>query len=148
VRQNQVVFDINGGEMLVLAGIALVVLGPDKLPGYAAQAARMLRQLRTLADGAKDQMRDQLGPEFDDVDWKALDPRQYDPRRIVRDALSGADQDAADSAGSEGAEKPVSRGAPTPVDPDGAASADGSDGTDGADAGPKPKPATYDEDAT
>ncbi len=100
-------FDINGGEMLVLAGIALVVLGPDKLPGYAAQAARMLRQLRTLADGAKDQMRDQLGPEFDDVDWKALDPRQYDPRRIVRDALM-SDED-------EAPEKPVSPGGPRPA---------------------------------
>jgi sec-independent protein translocase protein TatB len=106
VRQNQVVFDINGGEMLVLAGIALVVLGPDKLPGYAAQAARMLRQLRTMADGAKDQMRDHLGPEFDDVDWKSLDPRQYDPRRIVRDALM-SDEDAPP-------EKPVSPGGPTP----------------------------------
>ena len=72
--------------MLVLAGVALVVLGPDKLPGYAAQAAKLLRQLRTMADGAKEQMRDQLGPEFDDIDWKTLDPRQYDPRRIVRDA--------------------------------------------------------------
>ena len=87
-------FDINGGELLVLAGVALVVLGPDKLPGYAAQAARMLRQLRTMADSARDQMRDQLGPEFDDIDWKTLDPRQYDPRRIVRDALMSDDDDA------------------------------------------------------
>ena len=88
-------FDINGGEMLVLAGVALVVLGPDKLPGYAAQAARMLRQVRTMADNARDQMKDQLGPEFDDIDWKTLDPRQYDPRKIVRDALMSEDDAAA-----------------------------------------------------
>ena len=68
--------DINGPEFLVLGAVALFVLGPDKLPGYAAQAARIMRQLRTLADGAKDQVREQLGPEFDDVDWKSLDPRQ------------------------------------------------------------------------
>jgi sec-independent protein translocase protein TatB len=89
------VFDINGSEFLVLGAVALFVLGPDKLPGYAAQAARVLRQLRTMADGARDQMREQLGPEFDDVDWKALDPRQYDPRRIVRDALAAADEQSA-----------------------------------------------------
>ena len=32
-------------------------------------------------------MRDEMGPDFDDVDWKKLDPRQYDPRRIIREAL-------------------------------------------------------------
>jgi sec-independent protein translocase protein TatB len=33
-------------------------------------------------------MRDELGPDYDDVDWKKLDPRQYDPRRIIREALT------------------------------------------------------------
>ncbi len=133
---NRLVFDINGGEMLVLAGVALVVLGPDKLPGYAAQAARLMRQLRTMADGAKDQMREQMGPEFDDVDWKALDPRQYDPRRIVRDALLG-DDDA------EPPEKPVSRGGPTPA-PTATGEGDGSSETSAGAA----RAAAYDEDAT
>ncbi len=55
-------FDVNGGEMLLLAGIALVVLGPDRLPGYAAQAARLIRQVRTMADNAKDHAREQIGP--------------------------------------------------------------------------------------
>ena len=40
-----------------------------------------------MADGAKDRMREEMGPEFEDVDWKKLDPRQYDPRRIIREAL-------------------------------------------------------------
>ena len=40
-----------------------------------------------MANGAKDRMRDEMGPDFDDVDWKKLDPRQYDPRRIIREAL-------------------------------------------------------------
>jgi sec-independent protein translocase protein TatB len=124
------VFDINGPEFLVLGAVALFVLGPDKLPGYAAQASRLLRQLRTMADGAKDQMREQLGPEFDDVDWKALDPRQYDPRRIVRDALNANDDD------DDRPEKPVSKGAPQPVD------------DDEPDVAPTAKPAAYDEDAT
>jgi sec-independent protein translocase protein TatB len=37
-------------------------------------------------------MREEMGPEFDEVDWRKLDPRQYDPRRIIREAL--ADEDA------------------------------------------------------
>ena len=41
-----------------------------------------------MAQGASRQMRDEMGPEFDDIDWRKLDPRQYDPRRIVREALS------------------------------------------------------------
>jgi sec-independent protein translocase protein TatB len=44
-----------------------------------------------MANGAKDRMRDEMGPDFDDVDWKKLDPRQYDPRRIIREALNDGD---------------------------------------------------------
>ena len=40
-----------------------------------------------MADGAKERLRDEMGPDFDEVDWKKLDPRQYDPRRIIREAL-------------------------------------------------------------
>jgi sec-independent protein translocase protein TatB len=38
-----------------------------------------------MADGAKDQLSNEIG---EDLDWKKLDPRQYDPRRIIREALS------------------------------------------------------------
>jgi sec-independent protein translocase protein TatB len=118
------VFDINGGEMIVLAVVALVVLGPERLPGYAAQAARLIRQLRDMAEGAKDSVREQMGPEFDDVDWAKLDPRQYDPRKIVRDALF---EDSSD-------DKPVTRPAPSrAARPDSAASSG---------------PGAYDDEAT
>nr|WP_220476099.1 Sec-independent protein translocase TatB [Microcella alkalica] len=75
-------------EKLLLIGlIAVLLIGPDRLPGYAAQFARFIRTLRDMANGAKERMRDEMGPDFDDVDWKKLDPRQYDPRRIIREAL-------------------------------------------------------------
>lgn len=85
--------DINARELLVLLAVALVVLGPERLPQYAQQLARLVRELRRMALGAREQVRQELGPEFDDVDWQKLDPRQYDPRRIVRDALSEAWED-------------------------------------------------------
>lgn len=74
-------------KILLIGVIAVFLLGPDRLPHYASQLARLTRSLRDMANGAKDRMRDELGPDFDDVDWKKLDPRQYDPRRIIREAL-------------------------------------------------------------
>ena len=83
-------FGINGSEFIVLLVVAAVVLGPERLPQYAQQLARVVRELRRMAQGASEQMREELGPEFDEIDWRKLDPRQYDPRRIVREALSDA----------------------------------------------------------
>jgi sec-independent protein translocase protein TatB len=74
-------------KLLIIAIIAVFLIGPDRLPGYAAQLARLVKSLRGMADGAKERMREEMGPEFDEVDWKNLDPRQYDPRRIIREAL-------------------------------------------------------------
>ena len=75
-------------EKLLLVGvIAVFLLGPDKLPSYAAKLGRLVRTLRDYANGAKVRMKEEMGPEFDEVDWKKLDPRQYDPRRIIREAL-------------------------------------------------------------
>lgn len=75
-------------EKLLLIGIlAVFLLGPERLPYYASQLARLVKNLKKMADGAKDRMREEMGPDFDEVDWKKLDPRQYDPRRIIREAL-------------------------------------------------------------
>ena len=80
-------FGLTFEKLLVIGIIAVFLLGPDRLPYYASQLARLVRSLRDLANGAKDRMREEMGPDFDEVDWKKLDPRQYDPRRIIREAL-------------------------------------------------------------
>ena len=89
-------FGLTFEKLLIIAVIAVFLLGPERLPGYAAKFAQLIRSLRDMARGAKDRMRDEMGPEFDDVDWQKLDPRQYDPRRIIREAL--LDDDAPDPA--------------------------------------------------
>jgi sec-independent protein translocase protein TatB len=72
-----------------------------------------------MADSARGQLREQMGPEFDDIDWQQFDPRQYDPRRIVREALLDDDD-----AGRQDDVKGQSRGTsydptrPTPFDTD------------------------------
>ncbi|WP_123703255.1 MULTISPECIES: Sec-independent protein translocase TatB [unclassified Curtobacterium] len=58
------------------------------LPHYAQTLAEFVKAARAFAQDAKSQLREEMGPDFDDVEWRSLDPRQYDPRRIVRDALA------------------------------------------------------------
>ena len=74
-------------KFLVIGIIGVLLLGPQRLPLYAQKLAEFVKAVRRFADTAKDRMREEMGPEFDEVDWQKLDPRQYDPRRIIRDAL-------------------------------------------------------------
>lgn len=97
-------FDLSLGKLLVLALVGIIVIGPDKLPNLARDAARMIRTLREMATGAREQLRDELGPEFADVDLRTLNPRtmiqravfgdevdlsKADPRTALRDAILG-----------------------------------------------------------
>ncbi|MFT4123175.1 MAG: Sec-independent protein translocase TatB [Microbacteriaceae bacterium] len=95
-------FGLSGEKLLFIALIAVVVVGPQRLPYYAAQLAKLVKQARQFARGAQERLREEMGPEYDEVDWKRLDPRQYDPRRIIRDALLDDDEP-------QSAIKPVSR---------------------------------------
>lgn len=79
--------NINAPEFLVLLVLVLVVVGPQRLPEYAETLASWVRQLRDMAVGARETVRTELGPDFDDIDWAKFDPRQYDPRKIVKEAL-------------------------------------------------------------
>ena len=88
-------FGINGWEIVLLALIAVFVLGPERLPEYAQKLAQMIKKARVMAEGAKGQLKDQLGPDYQDINWRQYDPRQYDPRRIVREALIEPLEDAA-----------------------------------------------------
>jgi sec-independent protein translocase protein TatB len=120
------VLDINGGELLVLAAVGVVVLGPERLPQYAAQLGRFVRQARGFARTARAQIREELGEDFDDIDWQSLDPRKYDPRRIVREALLDDDDEPVlheprtHSSSSEDAGVQLTKQAPT-GGPDGTA---------------------------
>ncbi|GHF05304.1 Sec-independent protein translocase TatB [Pseudolysinimonas yzui] len=80
-------FGLTMDKVLIIGVIAVFLIGPDRLPLAAAQLARFVRAVRSFTDTAKERVRDEVGPEFDEVDWAKLDPRRYDPRRIVRDAL-------------------------------------------------------------
>jgi len=81
------VFGIGLPELAVIALIGVFVFGPDKLPELAAQAGRFLRQLKTLANNARDELREELGPEYADLELRDLDPRNI-VRKHIYDAMN------------------------------------------------------------
>jgi sec-independent protein translocase protein TatB len=94
------VFGINGPEFFLLLIIGILVIGPKRLPEYTQKLANLVKEVRRMASGAREQIKEEVGIDIDEVDWKKYDPRQYDPRRIIKEALLDDDS------------KPVSAGAP------------------------------------
>ena len=90
-------------EKIVLVGIiAAIVLGPSRLPHYAQKLGELARLLRAQIDNARDNASESLGIE----DWRSLDPRRYDPRRIIRDSLHEPARGSGPETGSTAAEVP------------------------------------------
>ena len=77
--------------MLLL--VVIVVVGPRRLPEYTRRLTQLVRRLRLFLDNAKEQIAQEVGPELGELNLEDLNPRNYDPRKIVRDAL-GEDLDA------------------------------------------------------
>jgi len=83
------VFDLSFFKIAVLAVIALVVFGPEQLPRMAAQAGRALRDVRRMAENARADLQEHLGPEFSEFDLNELNPK-YFVRKHLLDEVSGA----------------------------------------------------------
>jgi sec-independent protein translocase protein TatB len=106
-----VFFDLNFTKLLFLAVVALVVFGPERLPGLAAQAGRMLRELRRMADGATSELQDSLGPEFSQFDIADLNPKRF-VRKHLMDEFAGDGTLLGGAAAGNGNSHPVPSGAP------------------------------------
>ena len=127
-------FDIGPGEFVALAVIAIIVLGPEKLPRYAADAARLLRNLRRMANDARDEVTRELGPELGDLSVRDLDPRTMVRKHLLDPLDLDEDDDEPTRRGRDGA-KPRGRG-PADVGPPSSGSTS------------PPAPPRYDPDAT
>ena len=68
-------FDIGAGEVLGLAILGMLLVGPERLPKLAAQAAQMVKKMRGLATTATAELRENLGPGFEDLQPKDLNQR-------------------------------------------------------------------------
>ncbi|RCG18668.1 translocase [Sphaerisporangium album] len=89
-------FGLGWPEILALVVIALLVFGPDKLPGAAAQAGRMLRQVRQMANNARSDLQDNLGPEFANFDPTDLHPKNFVRKHLLQDLEDDWKRPAAD----------------------------------------------------
>lgn len=83
---------IGFAEFMVIGVVAMLVFGPDRLPDFARQAGRMIRQVRGLARQARDDIRTELGPEYADFELTDLDPRKA-IRKHVMEAWDDADDE-------------------------------------------------------
>ncbi len=77
--------DINAGELLLLAVVAVILFGPEKLPELARKAAQVLQYVRQMAGSAQQQLKDELGPEFANMDFRDLNPKQFVKKHLLED---------------------------------------------------------------
>jgi sec-independent protein translocase protein TatB len=77
------VFDLSIPKLLVLGVIALVIFGPYELPKIAARVGRALRDLRRIAEGAKNDLREGLGPEFAGFAIEDLNPGRFAHKHLA-----------------------------------------------------------------
>ena len=78
-------FDLSITKLLILGVLGLMIFGPDQLPKIAAQAGKALRDLRRLAESAKSDLTDSLGPEFRDFDFTDLNPKSFVRKHLLDD---------------------------------------------------------------
>lgn len=86
-------FGVGLTEMVVIAFVAVLVFGPDRLPEFARQSGRLIRRVRDLATNARDDLRSELGPAYADLELRDLDPRAI-VRKHVMEALAEEDEAA------------------------------------------------------
>lgn len=107
-------FGIGLPELAVIIVVAVVVFGPDRLPDFARQAGRFVRQVRQFTQAARDDIRSELGPEFADFELSDLDPRQA-VRKYIQDAW---DESSDDDSPARAGERPLEAGELPPYDSD------------------------------
>jgi sec-independent protein translocase protein TatB len=116
--------NVGWGEMLVLVIAGLVILGPERLPGAIRWTSGALRQARDYISGATSQLREDLGPEFEDLreplselnKLRGMTPRAA----LTKHLLDGDDSiftGKFDKPEADNTEKPVSSPAPQPITP-------------------------------
>jgi sec-independent protein translocase protein TatB len=97
-------FDIGAGEILGLAILGVILVGPERLPHVAAEAAKLVKKLRALSQTATAELRENLGPGFEN-----LQPADLNPKTFIKKQLA----DALDEG-----EKPATKKINAKIDPD------------------------------
>lgn len=75
-------FDIGAGEILGLAILGIILVGPERLPKVAVEAAQWVKKMRALATTATSELRENLGPGFENLQPKDLNPKTFVKKQI------------------------------------------------------------------
>ena len=105
-------------ELGVLLLLTLFVVGPDRLPTVARDAGKALRSLRTSIKGMTDDIKTELGPEFQDVDLRSLHPRTFVQKHLLSDDDDTTTMDLLGGTAASTAGAPLGPGERPPWDPD------------------------------
>lgn len=91
--------DFNASEVILLLVLAIVLFGPEKLPELARKAARVLHYVRRIANDAQGRLREELGPEYADLNLADLNPKAFVAKHLGPDATAEFDDVAAELKG-------------------------------------------------
>lgn len=76
-------FDFGAGELIGLAVLAMILIGPERLPNFAVDAAKFVKKVREMATNATNELKENLGPGFED-----LKPTDLNPKTFIQKQLS------------------------------------------------------------
>lgn len=110
------IFGLTWDKLLLIGLLAAIIIGPERLPRIAEGFARLVHRGGQFVRDARGRLREEVGSELDEMDWRKLDPRQYDPRRIIRDALFEEPAPVAAKPRKAAPEAPDAGGSATPYD--------------------------------
>jgi len=74
--------NIGGGEIIGLMVLGMILIGPDRMPNVAADAARFLVKLKNMAQSATNELKENLGPGYEDLQVKDLHPKTFIKKHI------------------------------------------------------------------
>ncbi|MGW9029984.1 Sec-independent protein translocase subunit TatB [Streptomyces sp. NPDC055722] len=77
------IFDISPVEVVTLAVVAVFIFGPDKLPKMITEAMRVLRRVREFSSSAKQDIRKELGPGFEELDFQDLNLKAFVRKQLA-----------------------------------------------------------------
>lgn len=83
-------FNIGAGEFITLVVLAMILVGPDRLPQVASEAAKLVRKLRSMSQAATAELRENLGPGYEDLQVTDLHPKKF-IKKHIGDVLDGVD---------------------------------------------------------
>ena len=81
-------FDFGAGEIVGLAILAMILVGPERLPNLAVDAAKFVKRVRQMATTATEELKGNLGPGFED-----LKPTDLSPKKFIQKQLAGVIDD-------------------------------------------------------